>query len=230
MQVEDMVVGQHTVSRIDAVKQVVGEFIERRRGDRLGLILFGSNAYVQAPLTFDRNTVQRFLREAQLGFAGRETAIGDAIGLAVKRLRERPADSRVLILLTDGANNAGEVEPLDAARLAADNGVKIHTIGIGSDKLVMPGLFGSSFGSKVVNPSRDLDEDTLREIADRTGGNYFRARDPAELINIYQLLDALEPVEQEAQSYRPQRSLFHLPLAAAFALSLLLGVVRGLGR
>ncbi len=230
MQVEDMVVGQHTVSRIDAVKQVVGEFIERRRGDRLGLILFGSNAYVQAPLTFDRNTVQRFLREAQLGFAGRETAVGDAIGLAVKRLRERPADSRVLILLTDGANNAGEVEPLDAARLAADNGVKIHTIGIGSDKMVMPGLFGSSFGSKVVNPSRDLDEDTLREIADRTGGNYFRARDPAELINIYQLLDALEPVEQEAQSYRPQRSLFHLPLGVAFTLSLLLGIARGLGR
>ncbi|MDJ0878642.1 MAG: VWA domain-containing protein [Halieaceae bacterium] len=230
MQVEDMVVGQHTVSRIDAVKQVVGEFIDRRRGDRLGLILFGSNAYVQAPLTFDRNTVQRFLREAQLGFAGRETAIGDAIGLAVKRLRERPADSRVLILLTDGANNAGEVEPLDAARLAADNGVKIHTIGIGSDKMVMPGLFGSSFGSKVVNPSRDLDENTLREIAERTGGNYFRARDPAELINIYQLLDALEPVEQEAQSYRPQRSLFHLPLAAAFGLSLLLGAVRGMSR
>ncbi len=227
MQVEDMVVGQHTVSRIDAVKQVVGEFIERRRGDRLGLILFGSNAYVQAPLTFDRNTVQRFLREAQLGFAGRETAIGDAIGLAVKRLRERPADSRVLILLTDGANNAGEVEPLDAARLAADNGVKIHTIGIGSDKMVMPGLFGSSFGSKVVNPSRDLDEDTLREIASSTGGNYFRARDPAELINIYQLLDALEPVEQEAQSYRPQKSLFHLPLAIAFCLSLLLALVRG---
>ncbi len=227
MQVEDMVVGQHTVSRIDAVKQVVGEFIERRRGDRLGLILFGSNAYVQAPLTFDRNTVQRFLREAQLGFAGRETAIGDAIGLAVKRLRERPADSRVLILLTDGANNAGEVEPLDAARLAADNGVKIHTIGIGSDKMVMPGLFGSSFGSKVVNPSRDLDEATLREIANSTGGNYFRARDPAELINIYQLLDALEPVEQEAQSYRPQKSLFHLPLAIAFALSLLLALARG---
>ena len=228
MQVEDMVVGQHTVSRIDAVKQVVGEFIERRRGDRLGLILFGSNAYVQAPLTFDRNTVQRFLREAQLGFAGRETAIGDAIGLSVKRLRERPADSRVLILLTDGANNAGEVDPLDAARLAADNGVKIHSIGIGSDKMVMPGLFGSSFGSRVVNPSRDLDEETLREIAELTGGNYFRARDPAELVNIYQLLDALEPVQQEAQSYRPRRSLFHLPLAAAFIASLLLAYGRGM--
>ncbi len=228
MQVEDMQVGQNTVSRIDAVKQVVGDFIERRHGDRLGLILFGSNAYVQAPLTFDRNTVKRFLWEAQLGFAGRETAIGDAIGLSVKRLRERPADSRVLILLTDGAHNAGEVQPFDAARLAADNGVKIHTIGIGSDKMVMPGLFGSSFGSQVVNPSRDLDEHSLRQIASMTGGNYFRARDPAELVNIYELLDALEPVEQEAQSYRPRKSLLHLPLGIAFALSLLLAFARGL--
>ncbi|MEM0953010.1 MAG: VWA domain-containing protein [Pseudomonadota bacterium] len=228
MQVEDMQVGQQTVTRIAAVKQVVGDFIERRKGDRLGLILFGSNAYVQAPLTFDRATVRRFLREAQLGFAGRETAIGDAIGLAVKRLRERPAASRVLILLTDGAHNAGQVQPFDAARLAADNGVKIHTIGIGADQMVRPGIFGSSFGSQVVNPSRDLDERTLRQIANMTGGNYFRARDPAELVNIYELLDQLEPVEQENQSYRPQKSLFHLPLALAFALSLLLGLTRGL--
>ena len=228
MQVEDMIVGQNTVARITAVKRVVGDFIERRRGDRVGLILFGSNAYVQAPLTFDTSTVKRFLSEAQLGFAGRETAIGDAIGLSVKRLRERPADSRVLVLLTDGANNAGEVQPLDAAKLAADNGVKIHTIGIGSDKMVMPGLFGSSFGSQVVNPSRDLDEETLRRIAELTGGNYFRARDPAELVNIYELLDAMEPVEQEAESFRPQKSLFHLPLGMAFALSLVLACVKGL--
>ena len=168
--------------------------------------------------------------EAQLGFAGRETAIGDAIGLAVKRLRDRPAESRVLILLTDGAHNAGEVEPFDAARLAADNGVKIHTIGIGSDKLVVPGLFGSSFGSQVVNPSRDLDERSLRQIANMTGGSYFRARDPAELVNIYELLDALEPVEQEAQSYRPRKSLLHLPLGVALALSLLLAYGRGWSR
>ena len=227
MHVEDMLVGQNYVSRIIAVKQVVGDFIERRRGDRVGLILFGSNAYVQAPLTFDANTVKRFLREAQLGFAGRETAIGDAIGLAVKRLRERPAENRVLILLTDGANNAGEVQPLDAARLAADNGVKIHTVGIGADKMTRPGLFGSSFGAKVVNPSVDLDENTLREIASSTGGNYFRARDPAELVNIYQLLDELEPVEQEAERYRPQKSLFHLPLALAFLASLALALQRG---
>ena len=230
MQVEDMLIGQNQVPRINAVKQVVGDFIERRRGDRLGLVLFGTNAYVQAPLTFDGKTVKRFLMEAQLGFAGRETAIGDAIGLAVKRLRDRPAESRVLIILTDGANTAGEVQPLDAARLAADNGVRIHTIGIGADKMIMPGLFGSSFGSRVVNPSQDLDEDTLLRIAQMTSGQYFRARDPAELVEIYKLLDTLEPVEQQDEIYRPQTSLYHLPLAVAFGLSLLLGLSRCLRR
>ena len=137
MQVEDMQFGQNMVPRISAVKQVLADFIERRRGDRLGLILFGSNAYLQAPLTFDGHTVKRFLLEAQLGFAGRETAIGDAIGLAVKRLRERPAESRVVILLTDGANTAGAVKPAQAASIAADNGVRIHTIGIGADKMIV---------------------------------------------------------------------------------------------
>ncbi len=230
MQVEDMLIGQNQVPRINAVKQVVGDFIERRRGDRLGLVLFGTHAYIQAPLTFDGKTVKRFLMEAQLGFAGRETAIGDAIGLAVKRLRDRPAESRVLIILTDGANTAGEVQPLDAAGLAADNGVRIHTIGIGADKMIMPGLFGSSFGSRVVNPSQDLDEDTLLRIAQMTGGQYFRARDPAELVEIYKLLDSLEPVEQQDESYRPQTSLYHLPLSVAFGLSLMLGLSRCLRR
>jgi len=230
MQVEDMLIGQNQVPRINAVKQVVGDFIERRRGDRMGLVLFGSRAYVQAPLTFDGQTVKRFLMEAQLGFAGRETAIGDAIGLAVKRLRERPADSRVMILLTDGANTAGEVQPLEAASLAADLGVRIHTIGIGADKMLLPGLFGSSFGSRVVNPSQDLDEETLQSIAKKTGGQYFRARDPAELVEIYKLLDTLEPVDQEEESYRPQSSLYHFPLALAFGLSLVLGLSRCLRR
>lgn len=226
MQVEDMHIGRNRVQRIDAVKQVLAEFIERRRGDRMGLILFGTNAYLQAPLTFDNNTVRRFLLEAQLGFAGRETAIGDAIGLSVKRLRDRPADSRVLILLTDGANTAGAVQPDEAARLAADYGIRVHTIGIGADKMLVPGLFGSSFGSRTVNPSSDLDEETLMNIASETGGRYFRARNPAELVDIYRLLDQLEPVDQEEATYRPQRSLFHWPLGLAFLCSLLLAWVR----
>jgi Ca-activated chloride channel family protein len=226
MQVEDMRVGQNNVQRIDSVKQVVGNFIERRRGDRLGLILFGSNAYLQAPLTFDTETVRRFLLEAQLGFAGRETAIGDAIGLAVKRLRDRPVESRVLIILTDGANTTGAVQPADAARLAADNDVRVHTIGVGAEQMLVPGLFGSSFGSRTVNPSADLDESSLRDIASQTGGQYFRARDPAELDEVYRLLDLLEPVAQDDATFRPRTSLFHWPLALSFCLSLLLAMNR----
>ena len=219
MRQEDMRVGQVMARRIDAVKQVGAQFLERRAGDRLGLILFGSKAYVQSPLSFDTDTVGQFLLEAQIGFAGQETAIGDAIGLAVKRLRERPAENRVLILLTDGADTASSVRPLDAARLAADQGVKIYTIGIGADEMTVPGLFGSSFGARKVNPSADLDETSLREIAGLTGGQYFRARDPQELAGIYALLDELEPVEQENTTYRPRQALGYLPLLLAVGLS-----------
>lgn len=222
MRIEDMQVGQSLVPRVDAVKQVGAQFITRRTGDRLGLILFGSNAYVQSPLSFDTATVKRFLSEAQIGFAGAETAIGDAIGLAVKRLKERPAESRVLILLTDGQDTASSVKPLDAAQLAATLGIRIYTIGIGADALTLPGLFGSSFGSRQVNPSAELDEAGLQEIARITGGEYFRARNPQELVNIYQLLDQLEPVEQETTLYRPRQSLGYLPLLAALLISFLL--------
>jgi Ca-activated chloride channel family protein len=224
MQVEDMQVGQTLVSRVDAVRQVGADFISHRTGDRLGLILFGSNAYVQSPLSFDTATVKRFLAEAQIGFAGKETAIGDAIGLAVKRLKERPAESRVLILLTDGQDNASSVKPLDAAQLAAKLGIRIYTIGIGADALTLPGLFGSSFGSRQVNPSAELDEAGLKEIARLTGGEYFRARNPQELVNIYHLLDQLEPVEQENTMYRPRQALGYLPLLGALLISFLLAL------
>lgn len=233
MQIEDMRSGQNLVPRLNAVKAVIGEFVQRRRGDRLGLILFGTQAYLQAPLTFDSATVKRFLLEAQIGFAGKETAIGDAIGLAVKRLRERPAQSRILILLTDGANTAGEVTPMAAAALAADNDIRIYTVGVGADEMRVPGIFGSSFGSRVTNPSRELDEATLQSIADATGGRYFRARDPAQLAEIYRLLDQLEPVDQSAATYRPRQTLFQWPLAVAMVLSLLLAsarLLRGRGR
>lgn len=224
MRMEDMVVGQRQLRRIDAVKVVGADFIGRREGDRLGLILFGSKAYVQSPLSFDTGTVKDFLEEAQIGFAGQETAIGDAIGLAVKRLRERPAQSRVLVLLTDGQDTASSVQPLDAARLARDLGIRIYTIGIGADRMNLPGLFGSSFGSRQINPSAELDEQGLQQIAELTGGRYFRARDPEELVGIYQLLDELEPVEQDASTYRPRQALGHWPLAGALLLSFLLGL------
>lgn len=218
MRVEDMQVGEQYLRRIDAVKAICADFMARRQGDRVGLILFGSNAYVQSPLTFDTGTVETFLREAQIGFAGQETAIGDAIGLAVKRLRDRPQDQRVLVLLTDGQDNASSVRPLEAARLAAELGIRIYTVGVGADQITLPGLFGSSLGSRTVNPSADLDETTLIEIAERTGGRYFRARDPQELAGIYQLLDALEPIEQAQGVYRPRQSLLHWPLVLAMVV------------
>lgn len=215
MQEEDFILRGDRVDRLTATKAVAGEFIERRVGDRIGLILFGEQAYLQAPLTFDRETVHTFLEESVIGLAGKATAIGDAIGLAVKRLRERDSKNRVLILLTDGANTAGAVEPLEAADLAAHEGLRIHTIGVGADEVLIRDLFGL----RRVNPSADLDEDTLKAIAGRTGGRYFRARDAGELEKIYEMLDRLEPVAGDPKQFRPRRALFYWPLAFAVLLA-----------
>ncbi|MGZ8161250.1 MAG: vWA domain-containing protein [Methylobacter sp.] len=215
MEEQDFNINNQRVDRLTAIKWVAGDFIKRRVGDRLGLILFGTQAYLQTPLTFDRKTVATFLNESAIGLAGDNTAIGDAIGLAVKRLKKQQANSRVLILLTDGANTAGEVSPLKAAELAAENQLKIYTIGIGADEM----LVSSFFGTHKVNPSRDLDEKTLTAIAEKTHGRYFRARDADELNNIYQLLDQLEPVEKDKQYFRPRRELYYWPLSVALCLA-----------
>ena len=219
MQTADMRSGGRAVSRLAAVKQVAGEFIKHRAGDRLGLILFGDEAYVQVPLTLDRDTVRTLLDEAQIGLAGTQTAIGDAIGLAIKRLRDAPIKNRVLILLTDGASNAGNIDPLKAADLAAQEGVRIYTIGVGADEMVVPGPFGMP---QVVHS--DLDEDALRAIAQKTGGRYFRATDVAALTKIYALLDKIEPVSKDQQSWRPVEELYSWPLAAALLLSVLIAL------
>lgn len=215
MRERDFLLGNTSVDRLTATKMVAGQFIERRSGDRIGLILFGDQAYLQAPLTFDRVTVATFLDEAAIGLAGEKTAIGDAIGLAVKRLRKNPADQRVLILLTDGANTAGLVSPLKAAELAAREGLKIYTIGIGADEMIIRDFFGA----RRVNPSADLDEETLKKIAEQTGARYFRARDTKELETIYALLDRLEPVEKDQQFFRPEIALFYWPLGLALILT-----------
>ena len=211
MKRRDMQVGRDWVTRLAVVKRVAGEFIARRDGDRIGLILFGTRAYLQVPLTFDRPTVRTLLEEAVIGLAGEQTAIGDAIGLGVKRLRERPAENRVLVLLTDGANTAGEVNPMDAARFAAKLGLKIYTIGVGADIAMMQRLYGQVR----VNPSADLDEPTLAAIARATGGRYFRARQTDELVDIYRTLDELEPVISDEEQFRPTAELYHWPLALA---------------
>ncbi|WP_185230361.1 vWA domain-containing protein [Teredinibacter franksiae] len=225
METPDMLVNDEQIPRIAVVKYVVSDFIQRRESDRIGLILFGTQAYLQAPLTFDRATVSQLLDESRLGFAGENTAIGDAIGLAIKRLRDRPASQRVLILLTDGANTAGEVSPRQAADLAKQAGIKIYTVGVGANEMIQRmGIFGGM--SRMVNPSSELDEDTLKYIADSTGGTYFRAHDPRELQQIYALLDKLEPIEQAKNTFRPTRALFYWPLALAILLSMAMPILK----
>ena len=224
MEQNDFELGDRRVDRLTATKAVAADFIGRREGDRIGLILFGERAYLQAPLTLDRETVRVLLMESEIGLAGEKTAIGDAITLAVKRVHEDAgsAGEQVLILLTDGANTAGEVQPLKAAQLADQVGLRTYTIGIGAETMEVRSLLG---GRRPINPSADLDEETLTQIAELTGGRYFRAVDTAALQDIYRLLDELEPVEEPEAGFRPVRSLFHWPLAGAFALAGLIALV-----
>jgi Ca-activated chloride channel family protein len=211
----DMEVGGQRLNRLQAVQVVASDFIQRREQDRIGLILFGDNAYLQSPLSFDRETVVTLLNEAVIGIAGqRRTAIGDAIGLALKRVRQKQEDDEskkppLLILLTDGESNAG-LDPLKAAELAATNGMKIYTIGFGSNR-----VFGGA----------EFDERVLNEIAKKTGGRYFRAKNTAELAKIYELVEQLEPVEDDARQFRPITQLGHWPLLAACLVMLLSGVL-----
>jgi Ca-activated chloride channel family protein len=216
MAAEDMEIGGRRVDRLVAVKVVLGDFLDRRAGDRVGLLLFGQFAYQMTPLTFDRASVRYQLETSTIGLAGRETAIGDAIGLAVKRLRQRPADQRVLILLTDGVNTAGQLAPLKAAELAVAEQVKVYTVAIGSDGGQM-----RVFGLPIATPGAEIDEETLTRIADMTGGRFFRARDTAELAGIYAELDRLEPAEQEGELLRPRAELFRWPLVLAALLALM---------
>ena len=218
MQETDMKINGREVDRLTMIKYVAGDFIERRKGDRIGLILFGQQAYLQTPLTFDRRTVNTLLSESIIGIAGKATAIGDAIGLAVKRVRKTTDNNRILILLTDGQNTAGEIQPIKAAELAAQEGLKVYTIGIGADEVYRRTLLGN----RRINPSLDLDEATLKKIADMTGGRYFRARNTKDLNNIYAILDELEPLAKEDEFYRPTQTLFYWPLT--FAMLLLLTV------
>ena len=224
MQVEDMSLNGRSANRLDMLKVLLGEFIERRSGDRLGLILFGDDAYMQTPMTFDRKTVQQMLDETVLGLVGKQTAIGDAIALAVKRFDEKKDSNRVLLLLTDGQNTAGKITPEQALELAVAKDITIYSIGIGADVMIQNSLFGS----RRVNPSSELDEESLQRLADETGGYYFRARASDDMSKIYKLLDDLEPVEQEQQQMRPLSALFYWPLGLALLISLLTLLVKSL--
>ncbi|WP_372870704.1 VWA domain-containing protein [Shewanella sp.] len=216
MEFPDMELAGRNIDRFSLVQKVVGDFIERRAGDRLGLILFADHAYLQSPLTQDRRSVATFLREARVGLVGRQTAIGEAIALAVKRFENLEESNRVLILLTDGTNNAGNIEPDAAAAIAAERKVTIYTIGVGADVASRRALSRDRS-----NASVDLDEAQLKRIAQLTHGQYFRARNSNELESIYQEIDKLQPIARDVQTYRPQKELFYYPLALALLLSLL---------
>jgi len=223
MDQKDFELAGRRVDRLTATKAVASDFITRREGDRIGLILFGERAYLQVPLTLDRDTVKILMLEAEIGLAGEKTAIGDAITLAVRRVHEQKevTGEQVLVLLTDGANTAGEVQPLKAAELAQQVGLRIYTIGIGAESLDVSSLVG---GRRNINPSADLDEETLTQIAQLTGGRYFRATDTASLQDIYSLVDELEPVEEPESGFRPVKSYYFWPLGIAFALVGVLGL------
>lgn len=219
MEYPDILMNAQPTSRLAVVQQLFGPFISERRGDRVGLILFGSRPYLQAPLTFDLTTVRLWLEQAHVGIAGKETALGDAIGLALKRLRQQHSRSRVLILITDGANTSGEVPPLVAAHLAASEGVRIYTLGIGADQSDAPALADLD-----ITAGLDLDEPLLREIANMSQGRYFRVRSPQELLHITQTLDELEPVARPIAYNVHITPLYPWPLGIA----LLISVVRAL--
>jgi len=215
MEEKDFQLRGRRVDRLTATKAVAGEFIKKREGDRIGLILFGDQAYLQTPLTFDRQTIHRLLNESATRLAGRSTAIGDAIGLSIKQLRKQEDRQQVLILMTDGANTAGRVSPLEAAKMAGREKLKIYTVGIGAIPRGRRGPFGMSFPAG----RSDLDETTLKAIAKETGGQYFRAHNTQEFARIYDELDRLEPVEKELESYRPRRDLFHWALLLFMLMS-----------
>jgi len=213
----DMELGGDVVDRLTAAKAVLADFLDRRVGDRVGLLVFGQQAYALTPQTMDRDTVREQLGDSVVGLAGQDTAIGDAIGLAVKRLREQPQGQRVLILLTDGVNTAGVLDPLKAAELAKSENVRIHTIAFGGS-----GAGFSLFGLSVPMPGGDddIDEATLKKISSETGGQSFRARDTEQLAGIYAELDRIEPVKQEGQRVRPRIERYWWPLAAALLVAL----------
>ena len=220
----DFVLGRKRIDRLTAVKKTAQDFMDKRVDDRVGLILFGTNAYLQAPLTYDRKAVSEILWQTDAGMAGQSTAIGDALGLALKTLKDTPNPERkIVILLTDGENNDGSVSLPQAIKLARDEGVKIYTIGVGSDR-----AFSASFlGIRIGGGAPGLDEESLKEIAAETKGRYFRAKDTASLEKIYEAIDALEPSQSEGQVIQEVYDWYYIPLILAFLTALIWGALAG---
>jgi Ca-activated chloride channel family protein len=217
----DFTVDNRQVSRMSVIKGVMGRFIQGRKGDRIGLVIFGSQAFVLSPLTLDVEAVNQLLQNVVPSIAGQGTAMGDAIALGVKKLRERPVGSRVLVLIADGENTAGMLPPDEAARLAAHEQVRIYSIGVGSDQKEVAIFEG---GRVITRTDLGFDEKVMQAVAELTGGAYFRATDTRALEEIYQRIDELEKTEAEARSVMLPTPLYRWPLGVALLIALVLGL------
>lgn len=223
MEARDMFLDNTQLSRFRVMKEVVSDFAENRQGDRMGIILFSRFAYLLTPMTFDLNSIAGMIQDLEVGVIDESaTAIGDGIGLAVKHLREQPENNRVMILLTDGVNNSGELTPEQAGQLAETEGVRVHIVGLASDQFARQSSFIRSRGG---SNNSEIDDTAMTNVAEMTGGRYFRARTLEDLVEIYDELDQIEPIEQDDQTFRPIRALFHWPLGLAVVLSFLMALV-----
>ena len=214
----DFKIKDQVVTRLEAVKNVVNNFIMKRDGDRIGMVVFGSNAFTQIPLTRDYNTIAFMLSRLKIGAAGQSTAIGDAIGISLKRLQDVKSKSNIIILLTDGKSNAGSISPETAAEIAMEQKVKIYTIGVGT-KGEAPFLVKNAFGKdKYVYQKVDIDTDMLKSIAEKTEGEFFKAENTQTLDQIYSMIDRLEKTEVKVKKWVEYKEYYLYFLIPAFIL------------
>ncbi|MBF0573002.1 MAG: VWA domain-containing protein [Desulfamplus sp.] len=206
------------ITRLDAVKEVVSDFIMKREGDRIGMVVFGSQAFTQLPLTRDYNTISFVLEKLKIGAAGPSTAIGDAVGISLKRLEDIKSKSNIIILLTDGSSNSGELAPETAASIAAERGVKIYTIGVGKEGKAPFLINDPVFGQRYVYQKVDIDHETLKKMADMTKGTFFAAEDVSTLQKIYQMIDNLEKTKVDVKSWAEYNELYLWLLVSALIL------------
>jgi len=216
----DLEIDNDRVTRLDVVKKVVKEFVSKRVDDQIGLVVFGTEAYTQSPLTLDYNIINQFLDSLEIGIAGEQTAVGSSLGLAIKRLKDVPSKTKIVILLTDGRNNSGKLNPEKAADIAKNLGIKVYTVGVGTTGKI-PFLQQGYFGPQIVYSLADLDEETLKMIANKTGGKYYRAKNSKELEQIYSDIDKLEKSKVKTKKYTEYNDAFYIFLIPALLILIL---------
>jgi len=219
MQALDFKKNETQVTRLSVVKDVVAEFVKNRETDRIGMVVFGANAFTQCPLTLDQNILLSFLNKLKIGMAGDATAIGSAIGISARRLKDLKSKSKIIILLTDGRNNSGAISPLQAAEIAKSLGIKVYTIGVGK-RGKAPFLVDSIFGKRLIYQNVDIDEEVLNKISKMTDAKYFRATDLKSLKDIYKQIDLLEKSEVKSIDHSEHKELFHYFLIPGLILLL----------